>query len=91
MEALFQLPPWRSAVCDKVFQCTEYSADRNSLHWTRIRRVPSSNPSSDQTDWVYFRGFLQSSRQMLCWICIIMIHLIISGIHEIHKSQILRQ
>ena len=28
---LFQLPPTWSVVCDKVFKCTEHSADQNSL------------------------------------------------------------
>ena len=37
---LFQLPPTVKCVCDKVFECTEHSADRNLSHWTPIRRVP---------------------------------------------------
>ena len=48
-------------VCDKVFECTEHSADRNSSHWTRIRRVSSSNPGADKTDSGSFRSFPQSS------------------------------
>ena len=38
-----------------------------------------------------FRGFPQSSRQMLCWIYMATIYLNNTGIHKIHKSQILRQ
>ena len=51
-------------------------------HETRIREVPGSNPR-------FFRGFTQSSRQMLGWIFITTIHL--SIIHNIHKSQIFTQ
>ena len=58
-------------VCDKVFECPEHNADRNSSHWTRIRRVQNSNPGADQSDWGSFRGFPQSSRQVLCWISIL--------------------
>ena len=75
-------------ICDKVFEFTEYSTDRNSTHRTQIRRVPSSNPGAVQTDWGSFRGFPQSLRQMLCLIYISTIYLII--IHKMHKSQILR-
>ena len=77
-----------SAICDKVFECSEHSADRNSSYRIQVRRVPSSNPGANQTDWGSFRGFPQSSRQMLCYIYITMVHLTI--IHKIHKSQILR-
>ena len=53
-------------------------------HETRIREVPGSNPVADQPDWGFFRGFPQSSRKMLGWIFITMIHLTI--IHQIHIS-----
>ena len=76
-------------ICDKVFECTEHSADRNSSHWTRTWRVPSSNPGADQTDWDSYRGFPRTSMQMVCWIYITTLYLTI--IHKIHKSQILRQ
>ena len=54
-----------------------YSADRNSSLWNRVRSVLISNPSAHQTHWDSFRGLPQSSRQMLCWIYIITIHLTI--------------
>ena len=54
------------------------------MHEIRIREVPVSNPGADQPDWGFFRGFPQSSRQMLCWIFITTIHLTI--IHKIHVS-----
>ena len=88
-EALVQLPWLWSAVFDKVLNAHSNSADRNSLTWTRIRRVPSSYPSADQTDWVSFRGYPQSFRQMVCWIYITTINL--TMIHKIHKLQILTQ
>ena len=50
-------------------------------HETRIREVPGSNPGADQPDWGFFRGFPQSSSQMLGWIFITTIHLTI--IHQI--------
>ena len=65
----------------KLFECTEHSADRNSSHWARARRVPSSNPGAEQTDWDSFRGFPQSSRQMMSCMYITTIHL------KIHNSQ----
>ena len=74
---------WSASVID-FFECTEYIADRNSSNCTRIRRISSSNPGDNQTDWGSFRGFPQSSKQMLCWINI-------TTIHKIYKSQILRQ
>ena len=49
-------------------------------HETRIREVPGSNPGADQPQ--VFRGFPQSSRQMLGLIFITTIHLTI--IHQIH-------
>ena len=48
-------------------------------HETRVREVPGSNPGG-------FRGFPQSSRQMLGWIFITTIHLTI--IHQIHYHKI---
>ena len=58
-------------------------------HETRIREVPGSNPGADQPDW-FFRGFPQSSRQILGWIFITTIHLtIIYQIHLIYKNQCL--
>ena len=44
-------------------------------HETHIREVPGSNPGADQLR--FFRGFPQSSRQMLGWIFITTIHLTI--------------
>ena len=52
------------------------------MHETRIREIPGSNPGADQPDWGFFRGFPQSSRQILGWIFITTINLTI--IHEIH-------
>ena len=60
MEAFIQAPADFKRGLYKVFESTEHSANRNSSHWTRIRRVPSSNPGSEQTDWGSFRGFSQS-------------------------------
>ena len=51
-------------------------------HETRIREVPGSNPGADQPDWGVFRGFPESSRQMLGWIFSTTIHLTI--IHQFH-------
>ena len=45
---LLQLPSTVKCVCDKGFECIGHSEDRNSPHWTRIRRVTNSNPVSDQ-------------------------------------------
>ena len=53
-------------------------------HETHIQEVPGSNPGADQPNWVFFRGFPQSSRQMLGWIFITTIHLTI--IHQTHIS-----
>ena len=49
--------------------------------WTRVREVLSLNAGTDQ----FFRGFPESSRHMLSWITITMIHLTI--IHYSYKSQ----
>ena len=89
MEALIPAPTDSEVWSATFFECIEHIVNRNSSHWTHIRRVPSSNPNADQTDWGSFRGFPQSSRQMLCWIYITTIHLTI--ILKIHKSQILRK
>ena len=43
-------------------------------HETRIREIPGSNPGADRPDSGFFRGFPQSSRQMLGWIFITTIH-----------------
>ena len=53
-------------------------------HETRIREVSGSNPGADQPYGVFFRGFPQSTRQMLGWIFITTIHWTI--IHQIHIS-----
>ena len=53
----------------------------NTVDSHGIREAPGSNPGSDQSDWV-FRRFPQSSRQILGWIFITMIHLTIN--YQIH-------
>ena len=70
-----------------IYRTKIYDTERGGsvvTHETRIREVPGSNAGANQPDWVFFRGFPQSSRQILGWIFITTIHLTI--IHQIHLS-----
>ena len=84
MVTLFPAPADGEVRSMIVFVCTEYSADQNSSHWTRIRRALNSNPGAGQNNWGSFHGFPELSRQMLCYIFIATIHLTI--IHKILKG-----
>ena len=64
MEALIPAP----ADCEARPMIEFLSAQSMVPIEIHIRGVPSSNPGADQTDFGCFRGFHQSSRQMLCWI-----------------------
>ena len=55
MEALIPAPADREVWSLIKVLNAQSIAPRNSSHLTR--RVPSSNPAADQTDWSYFGGF----------------------------------